>query len=177
MKKLIMYLAIVVIIFGGLWGLNVYQEKSAIDKYTEKAQELYHTTPDQLSDATIKQLDNEDYQNIIVPEEFEEKLANQEDMIVYFFQPTCIYCQHTTPVLMDLAQELDVEVYQYNVYEFQDPWDHYIDGTPTMIFFDDGQETDLKIDYGLSGNEETDSQVTEAYRSFLMEAKNRMNPS
>ena len=41
---------------------------------------------DTLESATVDLLDDENYQNIILPEELEAKLAAKEDVTVYFFQ-------------------------------------------------------------------------------------------
>lgn len=97
---------------------------------------------DTLDPATVDLLDDENYQNIIIPEELEEKLANKEDVTVYFFSSTCGYCKQATPILTPLAEELGVDLVQFNLLEFEDGWDDYrIEGTPTIIQFKDGKET------------------------------------
>ncbi|MFD2671838.1 thioredoxin family protein [Marinicrinis sediminis] len=175
MKKLLLYLGIIVVIFAGIFALDQYQDSKTNAAAEEKAQELYKTSPDKLSEETKKQLDDENYQNIIIPAEFEQKLADKEPMLVYFFSPTCHYCQKTTPTVMELSEEIGVEVLQYNVLEYRDPWDKYIQGTPTMIYFEDGQPSDLKINYGLSGDKEMDPLVVDAYEKYFNEVKNRQS--
>src|SRR5699024_9191262 len=67
----------------------------------------------------------------------------EEDVTVYFYSPTCIHCQRTTPVLVPLAEEMGVDIKKMNLLEFEDEWDTYdIEGTPTLIHFSDGEEKD-----------------------------------
>lgn len=95
----------------------------------------------ELKQETIDQLDDENYQNIMLPEELEKKIAAGEEVNAYFFSPTCIHCQAFTPVLMPIADELGIEIAQLNVYEYPELWDEYsIVGTPTLIHFEDGEE-------------------------------------
>ena len=46
---------------------------------------------DRLKPETVDLLDDENYQNIILPEKLEKKLADQEDATVYFFASDCTY--------------------------------------------------------------------------------------
>ncbi|WP_088007757.1 thioredoxin family protein [Indiicoccus explosivorum] len=94
-----------------------------------------------LEQPTIDQLDDENYQNIILPAELEEKIASGEPTTVYFFSPTCPHCQETTPILMPVAEEMGVEVDQFNLLEFDAGWDQYnIQGTPTLAYYENGEE-------------------------------------
>lgn len=96
---------------------------------------------DNLDQATKQLLGNENYNNIILPPELEEKIASGEDVTAYFFRSDCGYCMEMTPVLMPIAEELNEEVYQYNILEFNEQAEPYgITGTPTLIHFKNGEE-------------------------------------
>lgn len=134
MKKVLIFLGIIVVLFAVLALLTNMQnkEKVAGNPYGK----------DTLDAATIDLLDDENYQNIILPQELEKKLANKEDVTVYFFQSTCIYCKQATPILMPMAKEMGIDLVQYNLLEFQEGWDKYrIEGTPTIVQFKAGKET------------------------------------
>lgn len=99
-----------------------------------------------LEQETIDQLDDENYQNIILPDDLKAKVESGEPVTAYFFSPTCSHCKAMTPVLMPIVEEMDVDVVQYNVYEFDQGWDDYrIEATPTMIHFEDGQEVSRMV--------------------------------
>ena len=72
-----------------------------------------------------------------------EKINSGESVTAYFFSPECAYCKQMTPVLMPIAKEMNVDVYQYNLLEFHENAVPYgIEGTPTLIHFKDGKEID-----------------------------------
>lgn len=96
---------------------------------------------DNLDPATIDQLDDENYQNIVLPDELEEQISSGEPTTVYFFSPTCIHCQNTTPVLMPVAEDMEVDVLQYNLLEYDQGWQQYtIQSTPTLVHYENGEE-------------------------------------
>lgn len=96
---------------------------------------------DDLQQSTIDLLDDENYQNIILPDELQERLDAGDSFTAYFFSPECGFCQEMTPVLMPLAEQEEVEIVQYNVLEYQEAWgDFGIDSTPTLIHFENGEE-------------------------------------
>lgn len=133
MKKMIGIAAVVVAIFALIIVLTNMSNNSKL------ADNPYDT--DDLDPATIDQLDDENYQNIVLPDELDEKIASGEPTTVYFFSPTCQYCQQTTPVLMPVAEDMDVEVLQYNLLEYDQGWQQYfIEATPTLIHYENGEE-------------------------------------
>ena len=96
---------------------------------------------DKLHPATIDLLDDENYQNIILPEKLGKKLANQEDATVYFFASDCPFCKEATPILTPMSEELGIDLVQYNLLEFKQGWNDYnIESTPTIVQFKDGEE-------------------------------------
>lgn len=132
-KMLIIIIAIVVL-FGGLIFVTTYKNKQAIDG------EENPYGKEKLNQETIDSLDDPLYQNIIQPDELEEKIDAGEAMTVYFFSPACVHCQRTTPVLVPLAEDNDIDVVQMNLMEFDEQSHYEIEGTPTLVHFDDGEE-------------------------------------
>lgn len=133
MKKLLIIAGIVVIVFAGIIFLTnqANNEKLANNPYDTE----------DLEQATIDQLDDENYQNIVVPDELDKQIASGDPTTVYFFSPTCQYCQQTTPVLMPVAEEMDIDVLQYNLLEYEQGWQQYlIEATPTLIHYENGEE-------------------------------------
>ncbi|MCP2036241.1 thioredoxin-like negative regulator of GroEL [Planomicrobium sp. HSC-17F08] len=133
MKKMIIIGAAVVLIFGLIIFLTNQSNNSKL------ANNPYDT--EDLNQATIDQLDDENYQNIVLPDELDKKIASGEPTTVYFFSPTCPHCQATTPVLMPVADDMGVDVLQYNLLEYEQGWQQYfIEATPTLIHYENGEE-------------------------------------
>lgn len=160
MKKLSIYLGIIVALFGLLYYLDYASNQKVNGSLESAAQRLYNTTPDNLSKSTRDQLNNEDYQAIILPDDLKQRLADKESLIVYMFSPECVHCQDTTPTLNDIAKDVNVDYKQLNVFEFRDQWDLYrVTATPTLIYFKDGVEA-ARIEGSIVGKEAE-------YRAFL----------
>ncbi|QED47077.1 thioredoxin family protein [Cytobacillus dafuensis] len=141
MKKVIIFLGIIVILFAAIGILTKMQNE-------EKVSEKNPYGKDALHPETIKQLDDPNYQNLILPDELKEKLDNKEDVTVYFYSPTCSHCQRTTPVVAPLAKEMKVDLVQYNLLEFENGWDKYgITETPTIVQYKDGEEVERITGY------------------------------
>ncbi|MET3576491.1 thioredoxin family protein [Bhargavaea ullalensis] len=112
----------------------------------------------QLKQSTIDQLDDPNYQNIILPDELEKRIDSGDPVTVYFFSPECSHCQEMTPRLVPIAKDMKADVVKYNVLEFEQGWNQYqIEGTPTLAHFEDGKEVDRIVG----------SQSDEAIRAFL----------
>jgi thiol-disulfide isomerase/thioredoxin len=162
MKKLAMYLGIIVLLFGVLYAVDYVSEQQVNKKLSDAAMRLYKTTPDKLSKSTRDQLNDENYQRIILPDELAEKLANKESLVVYMFSPECPYCRQTTPILNEIAEEVGADYRQLNVFEFLEMWDTYnINATPTLIYFENGEEV-ARIEGGIGG-----TNTRETFRQFL----------
>ncbi|WP_026569139.1 MULTISPECIES: thioredoxin family protein [Sediminibacillus] len=132
-KKMWIILGVIVVLIGALIFVVSYQnsQKMADNPYGKE----------NLRQSTIDQLDDELYQNQILPDELEEKLDNKEDVTVYFYSPECIHCQKTTPVIVPMTEEYGIDLKKLNILEFQEPWKTYhIEGTPTLIHFENGEE-------------------------------------
>lgn len=133
MKKLLAIGGVIVVIFI---LIVVLVNKSNEAKMNENP---YDT--DQLNTATIDLIGNKNYNNIILPDELEEKIASGDPVTAYFFSPLCSYCMEMTPILMPTAKDMNVTVHQYNLLEYEKQAASYgIEATPTLIQFKDGKE-------------------------------------
>ncbi|MBT2678012.1 thioredoxin family protein [Bacillus sp. ISL-35] len=140
MKKVIIFLVIIIGLFAALFFVSKAQneEKSEGNPYGK----------DTLHPETVKQLDDPNYQNIILPDELDKKLEAGENVTVYFFSPTCPHCVRTTPVVAPLAKDMDVDLVQYNLLEFEQGWNDYgIESTPTIVQYKDGKEVNRIVGY------------------------------
>lgn len=151
-NRMLIILGSIVVLFVALYVVVDYKNKQAIDK----AGNPYGKS--NLKQATIDILDDPMYENQIVPDALDEKLANKEDVVVYYFSPTCVYCQQVTPILVPLAEELGVDIQQLNLYEFaEEKIKHGIKSTPTLVYYKDGEEAERFTGGGTEAS----------YRSFL----------
>src|SRR4051794_23016014 len=127
MKKVLIFLGIIIALFIALAVVTNM-------KNSEKVSENNPYGKDNLEQATIDLLGDENYQNIILPKELEKKLEDQEDVTVYFFASDCPYCKEATPILTPMVEELGIDLVQYNLLEFKQGWDDYIiESTPTIV--------------------------------------------
>ncbi|MEH7381491.1 thioredoxin family protein [Bacillus sp. JJ1533] len=146
MKKIIIFTAIIVVLFGALAYVSTTQNK-------QKAEGNPYGK-DKLDPATLAQLDDPNYGNQILPDELETKLKNGESMTVYFYSPTCSHCQNTTPVIVPMVDEMGLDLKKYNLLEFEEGWKDYgIEYTPTLIHFENGEEVSRLVGYHEDHNE------------------------
>lgn len=158
MKKILLFSGVIIAIFALLALITTHQQK-------EKTEGNPYGK-DQLDAATIDVLDDPEYQNIITPDGLEDKLKEEKDVYVYFFSPTCPYCQKATPVVNDVMDANDVHMNKYNLLEFVEGWNKYgIQGTPTLIHYVDGKEVS-RIE---GGREESE------YNAWVKQTKKQSN--
>ena len=117
MKKLAIIGAAVVLLFA---AIIVLTNMSNSDKMEDNP---YDT--DNLQQSTIDLLDDENYQNIILPDDLQAKVESGEGVFAYMFSPECGYCMSFTPKLMTVAEQEDVQIDQLNVLEYQNAWTTY----------------------------------------------------
>ncbi|WP_309472240.1 thioredoxin family protein [Paenibacillus sp. YN15] len=154
---MMIYLGIILGVFVILFFVNKASLKAQDDN-------VYGVPASQLDSMTVKQLDNPNYQNIILPADLTQKLSDKASMFVYFFSPTCVHCVATTPHLVPLTKELGVDMKMYNLLEFKEGWtDYKLQYTPTLIYYKDGQEAD-RIEGGFSM--EKNKPTAESYEKF-----------
>lgn len=133
-NKMFLIIGAVVVLFVGLVVINnMKNEKKVADEGNPYGDMKLHQE-------TIDQLDDPLYQNIILPEDLDRELKNKEDMTVYFFSPTCIHCIEATPVVVPLVEELDIDLKKVNMLEFGDMAYYNLEGTPTIIHYENGEE-------------------------------------
>lgn len=136
-NKMVIILGVIIVLFVALYVVVDYQNKQTIEQVGNPFGK------DDLKQETIDQLDDPLYQNQITPKVLDEKLTNKEDIFVYFYSPVCSFCLETTPILVPLAEELDVDVKKMNLYEFEKEKSTYdIDGVPTLVYYENGEEVD-----------------------------------
>jgi thioredoxin 1 len=134
MKKVIIFLIVIIGIFAAIAVVTKLQQSEKVEGNPYKK--------DNLEPATIDQLEDPLYQNLILPDELKSKLEDEEDVTVYFYSPTCSHCKDTTPVVAPLTEDLGIDLVQFNLLEFEQGWDNYrIEATPTVIHFENGKET------------------------------------
>ena len=133
MKKILIFGLIIVAIFTALAFITNAQQKQLAEGNPFGKSNLHSET--------IKQLDDPNYQNIILPEELNEKLKAEESITVYYYSPTCPACEAASPILVPKAEEMGVEVKLFNLLEFKEGWNDYeIESTPTVIHYENGEE-------------------------------------
>lgn len=76
--------------------------------------------------------------NAVTAEELQQQLDRDEEVVVYFWQTGCEYCEQVKPYIEPFIEEYDavsINLSDHNV------WQTYsINGTPTVIRFEDGKE-------------------------------------
>ncbi|MDQ1909755.1 thioredoxin family protein [Paenibacillus sp. GD4] len=163
MKKLAIYLSIVVVLFGALFIVNQQSNQAKNAKYADNP---YGISPDKLNVETVKLLDDPNYQNLILPEQLKQKVDNKEDFFIYFYASTCPHCKRTTPILAPMAKDMNIDLKQYNLEEFKQGWNQYkIEYTPTLVYYKGGKEVERLVG-GVASNGEA-GHTPETYKQFL----------
>lgn len=180
MKKLFIYLGIIVGLFVLLFIVNDQSQKakeqdriSKIDPATnEKAKQLYGVDAAKLKPETVAQLNDANYQNIIKPADLKNDLNAKKDMYVYYFQTTCVHCTATTPVLNPIAKAAGADLKQLNLWEYEAGWSEFkITATPTLVYYKGGKEV-LRMEGGISHDGQPGYSADE-FKKFFDEAKKK----
>jgi len=165
-NMLFVYLGIVVVLLVGIFSLNKLGNNDVGKDYNP-----YGKPTNKLNSATRELLNNENYQNIILPEQLDEKIANKEDFFTYMFSASCHFCKETTPKLMPIAEELSIKLDQFNLLEFPQYQQKYnVEFTPTLIYFKGGVEVD-RIEGGIRADSTTAGHTADDFREFLEKYK------
>ncbi len=136
MKKLSIYLSIVVVLFALLFYVSQQSNKAS-----SNADNVYGIPENKLHEETLKQLDDPNYQNIILPDQLASAMKEQGDLFVYFFASNCPHCQRTTPIIQPVVAESGIDLKMMNVLEFPETLQKYnIQSWPTFVHYKDGQE-------------------------------------
>src|SRR5699024_12105469 len=99
-NKMVIIIVAVVVLFGGLFFVTNYINKKVVDG----SDNTYGK--DKLNQQTIDSLDDQLYQNIIQPNDLEERIESGESTTVYLFSPDCVHCQRTTTVFLKLSEDI-----------------------------------------------------------------------
>ncbi|GKU79766.1 thioredoxin family protein [Paenibacillus sp. L3-i20] len=157
-KMIYVYIGIIIFLFGSIFVLNNSGKKN----------ELYAKSVSDLNPATRAQLDDPNYQNIILPKELDKKVADKEDFFVYMFASNCEYCKFTTPQIKPIADGIGIDLPMFNLLEFRDYGTKYgVEYTPTLLYFKDGVEVD-RLEGGLKQEGMTSGSTLEDFKAFFI---------
>lgn len=146
MKKLLILVLIVILLFSTLGIISFYQKKNTNVANEQDAQRLYETSASQLNPETVKLLTNKNYQYVITRNKLEKLIDEKQTFYVYFFSPTCPHCLRSTELVNNELQQRNIARYQYNVLEDQSAFDDFnFDSTPTIAYFKDGIQIDQVV--------------------------------
>lgn len=82
-------------------------------------------------------------ENQISIETLQNDLLKKEDYFVYFYQTDCLACKKTSPIVIPMAKEMNIDLKKLNLQEYATGWKEFeIKGTPTIIYFKNGKEED-----------------------------------
>lgn len=176
MKKMVPVFSFLLLIIIGL-GISVYSLYHSNQEYKEREQnyknklEYLEKENNKLKEERSSGQDvileydndhinvstNDKYENLeeISVAEFLEKVNHKESFIVLFSQPKCGHCIAFKPVFNQVLKDNNIKAYDVNVYNLPtlERESLYsvvkISGTPTTLFFEDGEEN---INYRMVGN-------------------------
>lgn len=153
------YIGIVVVLLVAIFSMDMFENN--------KVNALYQKPTGELNLATKELLNDPNYQNIILPEELDQKIEDKEDFLVYMFSSSCIYCKATTPKIMPIVDELEMDLPQFNLLEFPTYQKKYnVEYTPTLIAFEDGVEVE-RIVGGVEEEGSTQGATLDDFRAFF----------
>lgn len=133
-KKITIIIAVIAVLFIALFLALNHKNNKALE-----GDNPYGTKD--LDQATIDQLGNPLYENQILPDDLLEQVNSGEPTTVYFYSPTCVYCQQTTPYLVPLTEDMNVDMVKLNLLEFgEEAAPFAIQSTPTLVHYEDGKE-------------------------------------
>lgn len=133
-KKITIIVSVVVVLFIALFFALNYKNNKALE-----GDNPYGTKD--LDQATIDQLGDPLYGNQILPDELMDQVESGEPTTVYFYSPTCVYCQQTTPYLVPLTEKMGVDMKKMNLLEFREAGASFgVRSTPTVIHYENGEE-------------------------------------
>ena len=84
-------------------------------------------------------------------DEYNEKLENKDSFVVLLWQTGCSHCEEFEPVLNDVVNEYDLEVYGLNMANLEPDQAEkvknktFISGTPTLVYFKDGTNEEKMV--------------------------------
>ena len=104
------------------------------------------------------------YNNSISFDQLKKSLANNENLLVYFYQTDCMYCKKTTPIVVPMAEKMGIDLKVFNLQEDISGWEQFdIKGTPTIVNYKNGKE--FSRIHGQQSEEEFQKWFSENYYS------------
>lgn len=92
-----------------------------------------------LTEMSKKEMINDD--NYITSTEINTAIDNEKDILVYFYQPNCIYCEKATPIIIPMTNEMGIDLKILNLEDNPSGWEQFnVKGTPVLIHYKNGQE-------------------------------------
>ncbi|WP_442601351.1 thioredoxin family protein [Paenibacillus sp. KN14-4R] len=168
MKKLLIFLSVIIVLFGGLYVVN---QQSLNAKNDEFKNNIYGVEPSKLHPETVKLLKDPNYSQTILPAELDKKISNKESFFVYFYASTCTHCKATTPKLAPMEKEMGANVVMLNLEEYRQGFKQYnIEFTPTLVAYKDGVAVD-KLVGGLPEREGDGGNSLDVFKKFLEKYK------
>lgn len=83
------------------------------------------------------------YQNQIKINELQNDILKQNEKFVYFYKTNCHYCQKISPIVIPMANTLNIDMKVLNLEEETNGWNQFkIGGTPTIVHYRNGKEVD-----------------------------------
>lgn len=151
--KFILYFAVFALLLALLYVVNQYSNQAGSDN-------VYGIPTSRLSPETVSLLNDPNYQQIILPDELDQKISNKESFFVYYFSSTCPYCRETTPKLNPIIDDVGVNVDQFNLDVYNNGFQKYnIVYTPTLVYYENGVELE-RIEGGLVANSSINTDQT-----------------
>ena len=84
--------------------------------------------------------------NEISIEEYNEKVADKKDFILYIHSPTCSHCLDFKPKLNKIIKKKHLTVFGMDMSKEENRADNLVkDGTPVLIIFKGGEEVNRQI--------------------------------
>jgi thioredoxin 1 len=141
-RKLVLYFSFFTLLLVLLYVVNQQSNKVSSNN-------VYGIPTSELSSETVALLDNPLYQNMILPDALDQRIADKESFFIYYFSSTCPYCMETTPKLNPIIEAAGLDVQQFNLDVYRDGYAKYnIVYTPTLVFYENGVEKE-RVEGGL----------------------------
>ncbi|MCR8643909.1 thioredoxin family protein [Paenibacillus sp. N1-5-1-14] len=168
MKKLLIFLGVIIVLFGGLYVVNQQSQKA---KNAEFKDNIYGVDPSKLHPETVKILKDPNYSQTILPAELDKKIANKESFFVYFYASTCVHCKATTPKLAPMEKDMGANMVMINLEEYRKGFQQYnIEFTPTLVAYKDGAPVDKMVG-GVPEKDGGEGNTLEMFKKFFEKYK------
>lgn len=149
-NKMLGIIGLLIVLFIALYFVNDYKN----NKTTDSEENQTEGTKEDL------------YGNQINPDNLRDKVDSGEPITVYFYSPECTHCQRTTPVLVQLSEEKDIDLKKMNLLDHKAQWDEYnIEGTPTVVYYDKGEEVARIV------GERSEEEFTAFFNEYILNDK------